>query len=294
MGQYSIKELEILSGIKAHTLRIWEKRYAIITPKRTSTNIRFYSDDDLKKIINVSLLNNRGLKISKLVQLSEEELAQKVLELSEQKHDNEIHIDQLITAMIDMEEEAFNAVLEGISQKMGFEAAVLEVLYPFLNKIGILWHAGNVSPAQEHFITHLIRQKMIVAIDALQIPPKRKKKAMLFLPENELHEIGLLFYHYVIRKMGVRTYYLGQTVPYRDVKLIGKIHKPDFILTSITSFPVASELPEYISTLCKDFNSSKILLTGSALAKTKVGKAKNLFLFRDAKELKHHLEAQSA
>lgn len=294
MGQYSIKELEILSGIKAHTLRIWEKRYAIITPKRTSTNIRFYSDDDLKKIINVSLLNNRGLKISKLVQLSEEELAQKVLELSEQKHDNEIHIDQLITAMIDMEEESFNAVLEGISQKMGFEAAVLEVLYPFLQKIGILWHAGNVSPAQEHFITHLIRQKMIVAIDALPIPPKSKKKAMLFLPENELHEIGLLFYHYIVRKIGIRTHYLGQTVPYRDVKLIGKIHKPNFILTSITSFPVASELPEYISTLCKDFPSTKILLTGSALAKTKVEKAKNLFLFRDAKELKHLLEAQSA
>ena len=294
MGQYSIKELELLSGIKAHTLRIWEKRYAIITPKRTSTNIRFYSDDDLKKIINVSLLNNRGLKISKLVQLSEEELAQKVLELSEQKHDNEIHIDQLITAMIDMEEESFNSVLKGISQKMGFEAAVLEVLYPFLQKIGILWHAGNVSPAQEHFITHLIRQKMIVAIDALPIPPKSKKKAMLFLPENELHEIGLLFYHYVVRKIGVRSHYLGQTVPYRDILLIGKIHKPNFILTSITSFPVASELPGYISTLCKDFPSAKILLTGSALAKTKVEKAKNLFLFRDAKELKHLLEAQSA
>jgi len=294
MGQYSIKELEILSGIKAHTLRIWEKRYAIITPKRTTTNIRFYSDDDLKKIINVSLLNNSGVKISKLVLLSAEELSQKVLELSEQTHDNEIYIDQLIAAMIDMEEESFNTIIHSISEKIGFEKTVVEVIYPFLAKVGILWHTGNVSPAQEHFITHLIRQKMIVAIDQLPVPPKSKKKAMLFLPENELHEIGLLFYHYITKKLGLRTYYLGQTVPYRDIKLIGKIHKPNFIITAITSSPQPSELPNYVATLCKDFSSSQILLTGSALAKVKPEKSKNLFLFRDAKELKHLLEAQSA
>ncbi len=294
MGQYSIKELELLSGIKAHTLRIWEKRYAIITPKRTATNIRFYSDDDLKKIINLSLLNSNGLKISKLVLLSAGELTKRVLELSEQKHDNEIYIDQLITAMIDMEEESFNGILQNIAEKIGFEKAVLDVIYPFLKKVGILWHAGNVSPAQEHFITHLIRQKMMVAIDKLPIPPKNKKKAMLFLPENELHEIGLLFYHYITRKLGVRTYYLGQTVPYHDLKLIGKVHKPHFIVTTITSSPPPSELPDFVSALCTDFSSTKILLTGSALAKVKLKKIDNLFLFRDAKELKHLLEAQSA
>ena len=290
MGQYSIKELEQLSGIKAHTIRIWEKRHSIISPKRTATNIRFYTDDDLKKIINISVLNNNGFKISKLIELTEKQLSDKVVELSASANDNEIHIDQLIKAMIDMEEESFCKELSFIIQRVGFENAVVEVLYPFLKKIGILWHTGNVNPAQEHFITHLIRQKMIVAIDQLPIPSKKNKKAVLYLAENELHEIGLLFYHYVCRKMGLRTYYLGQTVPYNDLKSICKIHKPDVIIVAITTSPKPEDTQDYLSRLAADHSNTSILVTGMALAQVSLKKTKNLFLFRDAANLRQVLK----
>ncbi|MBY0433434.1 MAG: MerR family transcriptional regulator, partial [Cyclobacteriaceae bacterium] len=210
MGKYSIKELEKLSGIKAHTIRIWEKRHRIILPERTDTNIRYYSDDDLKKIINISLLNNNGVKISKIANLSTDELVKQVHVLSENKSNTDIHIDQLVVAMIDMEEENFEKILAGLIIRYGFEKTIIEIVYPFLEKIGILWHTGNITPAQEHFISHLVRQKIIVAIDSLALAPKTSTRVVLFLPDEELHELGLLFHHYLVKKAGFRTYYLGQ------------------------------------------------------------------------------------
>lgn len=286
MGNFSIKELEQLSGIKAHTIRIWEKRHQLIVPKRTATNIRYYSDDDLKKIINVSLLNNRGVKISKIVTLSEQEINQQVFELSEEKTDVEVYIDQLVLAMIDLEEEQFEKVLSRLTLKLGFENAILDVVYPFLEKIGILWLTENISPAQEHFITQLIRQKIIVAIDALPVPSKLNKRAILFLPENEQHEIGLLFYHYIVRQSGIRTYYLGQSVPYRDLKSICSVHKPDLILTSITSSPQPRQVQGYVDQLCGDFKTAKIFASGAALKNLSLLKPANLTVLEGAKGLK--------
>ena len=290
MGKFSIKELEQLSGIKAHTIRIWEKRHKLIAPKRTTTNIRYYSDDDLKKIINVSLLNNHGVKISKIVKLSEEELNTEVFQLSEEKTNSEIHIDQLVLSMIDLEEEQFEKVLSRLTLKVGFERAILEVVYPFLEKIGVLWHTGNISPAQEHFITNLIRQKIIVAIDSLPIPSKLSKRAILFLPENELHELGLLFCHYITRQFGLRTYYLGQSIPYRDLKSICEAHNPHYILTTISSSPQGSVIQGYLEKLCSDFSSAKVLVSGRALKKLTLTHPANLSLFENAQGLKRLLE----
>ncbi len=235
MGKYSIKELEQLSGIKAHTIRIWEKRHKIIVPSRTPTNIRTYSDDDLKKIINVSLLNNYGIKISKIAKMSAADMNERILQIAELKNDAAIHIDQLIVAMMDMEEEGFEKILGNLILRYGFERTVTEIVYPFLERIGILWQTQNITPAHEHFISNLIRQKIIVAIDSLPIPPKTSKKVMLFLPEHEMHELGLLFYHYLTRKAGLRTYYLGQSVPHTDLVSIFAAHSPDVLLTSVTS-----------------------------------------------------------
>jgi DNA-binding transcriptional MerR regulator len=165
MGKYSIKELEQLSGIKAHTIRIWEKRHKLIEPQRTDTNIRFYSDEDLKKIINVSLLNNNGVKISKIAGMSFEDMTKKILEMSESKSEATVFIDQLVIAMVDMEEDRFEKILSTLILRFGFERSVIEVIYPFLEKIGVLWQTKNINPAQEHFISNLIRQKIIVAID---------------------------------------------------------------------------------------------------------------------------------
>ncbi len=234
MGQYSIKELEKLSGIKAHTIRIWEKRHRIINPTRTSTNIRLYSDNDLKKIINVAIVNNAGVKISHIARLSSDELNRMVGQESE-KSIEVAPIDQMIVAMVDLDEPAFEKLLAKLAVKMGFENLIVKVVYPFLEKIGILWQTGNITPSQEHFISNLIRQKIIVAIDGLPYPSSSAAKALLFLPENEYHEIGLLFYHYLARKSGLRTIYLGQSVPYGDLKQIVESHRPKFIITSIVS-----------------------------------------------------------
>src|SRR5688500_3857738 len=149
MGQYSIKELEQLSGIKAHTIRMWEKRHRIIEPSRTATNIRYYSDLDLKKIINVSLLNTNGIKISKIADMSLEDMNNKVLEISQLQNDKGIHIDQMIVAMIDMEEELFEKILNNLILRYNFENTITEIIYPFLEKIGILWQTQNITPAHE-------------------------------------------------------------------------------------------------------------------------------------------------
>ncbi|HEX6226126.1 MAG TPA: MerR family transcriptional regulator [Chryseolinea sp.] len=284
MGQYSIKELEQLSGIKAHTIRIWEKRHKIIQPSRTATNIRYYSDLDLKKIINVSLLNTYGIKISKIADMSLDDVNKKVLEISELQNDKAVHIDQMVIAMIDMEEELFEKILNNLIRRFGFEKTITEIIYPFLEKIGILWQTQNITPAHEHFISNLIRQKIIAAIDGLPIPPKTSKKILLFLPEGEMHEMGLLFYHYLIRKSGYRTYYLGQNVPHEDLLTVYKVHQPDFILTSITS-NLSTSIERYLERLATDFGDTKILASGYQVQKFNSCKKGNIQTFSTALEL---------
>lgn len=288
MGHYSIKELEQLSGIKAHTIRMWEKRHKIIEPSRTSTNIRYYSDLDLKKIINVSLLNTYGIKISKIADMSLDDMNKKVLELSELEHSRDVHIDQMVVAMIDMEEELFEKILSNLILRFGFEKTITEIVYPFLEKIGILWQTQNITPAHEHFISNLIRQKIIVAIDGLPIPPKNAKKVLIFLPEGEQHEMGLLFYHFLIRKLGYRTYYLGQNVPHEDLKSVYKVHQPEVMLTSITSTPIIP-VETYLESLANDFAGTKILVSGYQVQKFNGLKLKNVQTFSTALQLEQYL-----
>ena len=203
MGQYSIKELEQLSGIKAHTIRIWEKRHKIIEPSRTATNIRYYSDLDLKKIINVSLLNTYGIKISKIADMSLDDVNKKVLEISELQNDKGVHIDQMVIAMIDMEEELFEKILNNLILRFGFEKTITEIIYPFLEKIGILWQTQNITPAHEHFISNLIRQKIIVAIDGLPIPPKTSKEDPALFARRRNARIGTPLLSFFNPQIGV-------------------------------------------------------------------------------------------
>jgi DNA-binding transcriptional MerR regulator len=264
MGQYSIKELEKLSGIKAHTIRIWEKRHKIIQPSRTTTNIRLYSDSDLKKIINVAIANNAGVKISHIARLTNDELSKMVSEQSSSGGEMASPIDQLVVAMVELDEPVFESTINKLTQSMGFEDVVTKVVYPFLEKIGILWQTGNITPAQEHFISNLVRQKMMVAIDGLPYPSASASKAVLFLQENEYHEIGLLFYCYLIKKYGIKPIYLGQSVPYGDLKEVVKTHKPEFIITSIVTTLNGDNLQGYLEKLSVDFGKQTILISGYA------------------------------
>lgn len=289
MGRYSIKELERLSGIKAHTIRIWEKRHQLVEPSRTDTNIRFYSDDDLKKIINVSLLNNHGIKISRIADLSPIELNEKVLELTERKGEADVYINQMIVSMVDMDEASFDSHLSRLSLKFGLERAISEVVYPFLDRIGILWQTGNITPAQEHFVSNLVRQKLIVAIDTLPLPTKASRSAVMFLPENELHEIGLLFCYYIIKKAGIHVWYLGQMVPYADLKIVGNIHKPDFFITTMVSERPPRETQQYFDKLSGDFPNATILATGAAVNRVALSFPSNFHVAESVLGLKNYL-----
>lgn len=267
MNLYSIKDLENLSGIKAHTLRIWEQRYGILNPVRSDTNIRSYVDNDLKLVLNIAILQDKGnFKISEISKMSEDEISKQILLLSENQLDYPDQIQALTVAMLDLDEQRFHKLTENIVHKIGFESYVLNIIYPFLGRLGTLWLSGSVGPAQEHFITHLIRQKLIVAIDQQELKIKSKaKKFILYLPEGELHELGLLFANYILRARQHSVIYLGQSLPFDELVFANKIHQPDYICSVFTTEPSASEIDDYVHQLAKSMPEPKFILSGFLL-----------------------------
>jgi len=264
VSYYSIKDIEQLSGIKAHTLRIWEQRYNFIKPKRTDTNIRYYDDQDLKLVLNISLLKDNGHKISRICRMPEEDLRLEVQQLMEKKLGFPEQIQALTLAMLDLDEERFEKTISTNILQIGFERTMMNLIHPFFQKIGILWQTGSITPAQEHFISCLIRQKIIVAIDGQVVNPiNYHKKYLLFLPENELHEISLLFSAYIIKSRNNKIIYLGQNVPHADLQSIYSLHIPDYILTVMTSFPLLHDVQSYIHKLSASFKNSRILISGN-------------------------------
>ena len=263
MSTYSIRDLEQLSGIKAHTLRVWEQRYQFIAPKRTDTNIRYYDSEDLKLVLNIALLKDNGHKISKIVTLSPEQRRAEVLRLTEKNLRYPDQINALLLAMIDLDEVRFNQIVTANVHQLGFENTVLNVIYPFLSKIGVLWQTGAVSPAQEHFVSNLIRQKIIAAIDKLDTPENGSgDKYLLYLPEGELHELTLLFVSYLIKARENTVLYFGQNLPFDELTSVYEVHQPQFIVTVITTSPPAPQVQTYVDQLTRAFSEATILLSG--------------------------------
>ena len=264
MTKYSIRDLEQLTGIKAHTLRIWEKRYGVVKPKRTLTNIRYYTNDDLKKLLNISILNRHGYKISNIAGLENEDLGKKIISITTKSLDTDSHIENLIIAMIEMDESKFEKILSNLIINLGFEETLVKVIMPFFEKVGVLWQIGTINPGQEHFITNLIRQKIIVAIDGLYRPTSvpNQKTFMLYLPDGELHELGLLFYSYLIQKRGHRVFYLGQMVPLDDLLQVGEVHNPDVFLTIFTANLANENIEEHLQKIYQKFPASRIITGG--------------------------------
>lgn len=263
MASYSIKELENLSGIKAHTIRIWEKRYSIIKPARTDTNIRCYCDNDLKSLLNIAILNRYGMRISDISKLSDSEITEKVINVSSDSSNAENNIENLIVAMVEMDEYKFDRILSRYIMHEGFENSVIRVIFPFFEKIGLLWQTGSINPAHEHFVSNLFRQKLMVAIDNIVVTESQAaKKFLLFLPEAEYHELALLFYNYLIKKSGKLVYYLGSSVPFEDVVETSKMVNPDFLFTSLTSSLNKNEVIKYLNNLAQTFPFQKIFVTG--------------------------------
>lgn len=263
MGKYSIKDLEKISGIKAHTIRMWERRYGLIEPQRTETNIRFYSDCDLKRLLNVSILNHNGIRISHIAGLTDAEIKNRVLDLSIDGRSSSVQIESLMVAMLELDETKFLNGLSSSIIKLGFEVSVETVLFPFLERIGVLWQAGTINPAQEHFISNLIRQKLFVAIDnEMQSPVQNGPRIIMFLSEHEQHEIGLLFYNLLARKEGMNVVYLGAGVPLEDLSLVHRLRPADVFMTSFITAMDKQEMEDLLREYHKRFPDIPFYLSG--------------------------------
>jgi MerR family transcriptional regulator, light-induced transcriptional regulator len=270
MAAYTIRDLERISGIKAHTIRIWEKRFGLIEPERTSTNIRTYCDAELRKLLNISILNKNGFKISKIARFTIEEIFDNINRLTENPCDTESQIDNMALAMIDLDELKFEKILSRSIIQFGFEDTVIKVMIPFLVRIGIMWQTGTINAAQEHFISNLVRQKMFVAIDSL-VPGNSNNPitALLFLPEGELHEMGLLFANYLIRKRGHKVIYLGQNVPFTDLVEVAKKCQFDILVTAFISSASGRDILDYLQKLNEEVPGKIVFLSGELSANIK-------------------------
>jgi len=262
-GSYTIKDLENLSGIKAHTIRIWEKRYGLLVPQRTDTNIRRYTDDDLKKIINISLLVNRGFKISKIAALSEEELYNHALKVNSKPEDTNDRIEKLIFYMLALDVKSLEEEIESLVKQAGVEEAIYQYIFPLMEKIGVLWQANSIVPAQEHFIFNFLRQKLIVETDKLaKANGDAKLSGLFFLPEGENHELSLLYYNYLALKNGHHTLYLGQSVPLSDILTIAESFHFDYYFTAIITSSPKDDFEQFLKDFSHKVSTSMLYITG--------------------------------
>ena len=262
MNAFTIKDLENLSGIRAHTIRIWEQRYNFLRPKRTETNIRFYNNQELRTILNVALLNKYGFKISHIDKMDEEELQNKILSLSQSQAKQEYILNELIQHMVELDIDRFEESLDSYIHSKGIEKTISHIIFPFLEKIGILWSTNHINPAQEHLVTNIIRQKLIVGIETTSSSISVNKSFILFLPEGEHHELGLLFINYLLKSRGIHVWYLGADVPLKDVEFLAKVKSPDVLYTHITSAASHFNLEKYLFNLTTRIENIQVLVSG--------------------------------
>jgi DNA-binding transcriptional MerR regulator len=286
MNNFSIKDVEALTGIKPHTLRIWEQRYGIPHPKRTATNIRYYDDEDIKLLLSVAMLNRQGHKISKITQMSPEALQQNVFDLSNNSSDQVVQLEVLISAMFSLDELTFEKVISASVLQIGLERTFIEIILPLMARVGMLWQTGSLNPAYEHFITNLIRQRLFVAIDnqSKNILESRKK-FILFLPPFETHELGLLFANYLIRSRGHHTSFLGPNLPLDELAAVMQVYKADYLLTVITIHNSSHSPLQVTNKLASDFPKTKILIGGNHQLQANINLPSNIKLLNSLQDL---------
>jgi DNA-binding transcriptional MerR regulator len=258
---FTIKELESLSGIKAHTIRIWEQRYQFLKPARTTTNIRRYNNDELKTLLTVALLNKYGYKISRIDEMQHEQRIEAALQLQEPTARQEYVINELIGCMIDLKSIEFEKLLNRQIAENGVEETVKGVIFSFLDRVGILWQTNRLRPVQEHITSCIIRQKIIHAIEGLPFAESKSPLFVLFLPEGEHHELGLLYVYYLLRKQGIATLYLGANVPLSDIEYVVQVKQPEYLYLHLTTFP-QSRSTRLIQRIQQHGSGSTLVLSG--------------------------------
>ncbi len=267
---FSIKDLENLTGIKAHTIRIWEKRYNLLQPNRSDTNIRNYSLTSFQKLLNISYLNNNGLKISKIADLDEEEIPIKVREIASRAKVEDHAINALKMAMINFDQVLFYSTYNNLLENKTFSEIFYSVFLPLLNEIGLLWQTNTITPAHEHFLSVHIKQKILLNTERLQLlePKPVSKTFVLFLPDNEIHDIGLLFINYKLRSKGYHTIFLGESVPMDSLSDLLEFFNEITFISYFTVYPETKDIPDYIkdfSELLLEKDNTRLLLLGKKL-----------------------------
>jgi len=261
IARYSISDLEKLTGIKAHTIRIWEKRYGTISPERTGTNIRFYNVNDLQRLLNITFLNKHGFKISLISGMSDLEVQSEVARICEIPGAEEGYLSDLLKATNDLDEDRFEKILNGSILKLSFEQSFQQVIFPLLEKINLLWQIGKISACQERFVNNLIRHKLVVAIDGMVgHNHSTNKHFLLYLPSGHYNEINLLYANYLLRKIGHQVIYLGPSIPIEHLKSLSNRQIIDNIVVSINQGYTAKELTSYAEKLVGIFPGKKIYL----------------------------------
>ncbi|MFM6970550.1 MAG: MerR family transcriptional regulator [Sediminibacterium sp.] len=262
MDAFTIKDLENLSGIKAHTIRIWEQRYNFLNPSRTDTNIRYYSNEELITLLNIALLNKYGYKISHIDKMQPIEMKERILSLTQSEAQLERIVNELIECMVDLRIDDFESVLDFQIASKGIEKTITQIIFPFLERIGILWVTSRVNPAQEHLVTNIIRQKLIVGIEKTMPTLKADATALLFLPEGEHHELGILFMYYLLKTRGVKVLYLGANVPMRDVVYVADLKKPSFLYTHLTSVASNFNFEKFLGKVGATMSNYSVVVSG--------------------------------
>lgn len=252
--EFTIKDLENFSGIKAHTIRIWEQRYGILTPDRTDTNIRKYNDRDLKSLLNISLLNNLGHKISNIAKLSDDQIRDMITKHAHGNNTEEHYLHILKISMLNYDEELFSNLIDPHVEEYGLEKTFRLVIMPFMKQIGLLWQSDSICPAQEHFISALIRQKLLFHVESVKTPlVENRRPVVLFLPDLEIHELSLLMLHYILKLRGYKSILLSQSVPYDDLKQVAqRLGDVDFV-SIFTTHPSTVMVPDYLKRLTRMF-----------------------------------------
>lgn len=246
---FSIKDLENLSGIKAHTIRIWEKRYDVLKPMRTDTNIRLYDTDNLQKLLNITLLHNYGYKISTISKYTDEKIPELVREIINKKSVKHHAISEFKMAMMNFDQVQFTLTYDKLLSEKSFTDVFYEVFIPLMTELGLLWQSDTITPAHEHFITYLIKQKIIANTEKIQYlkPTKTNRVFVLYLPDNEIHELGLLYLNYEIISNGYKSIYLGESVPIDSLNVVCKNFDNITFIAYTTVKPEPDEINEYVT-----------------------------------------------
>ena len=287
-SQFSIKNLENISGIKAHTIRIWEKRYKLLSPERTNTNIRKYSLESLRKLLNINLLYKNGFKISKIANLEPEKISPLVREIAIENNTDNISINALKLAMVNFDVGMFDTKYKILLENNGFEYVFFKIFVPLMNELGILWQTGAICPSHEHFVTSLIKQKIHVQTEKIQnnkSVEKSSPKFVVFLPENEIHELSILYLNYLVLSRGFQTIFLGQSIPIKSLKTLLLQNEVFHFITYITVQPSRSNISNYIKLFYENIitgEKNKLSIFGPQAKFIKSQQLpKNVFVFKD-------------